>query len=189
MRRILASVALALLLAGSTVNSTTHAETKVAVGPCAGHKITAGQFRAFSAAVWSPSRWERGAPPHKTIAAERHKLRCAAGPGHRKAMKATWRRDRSAFYQRRSSERELIALTPYDCGSAGRFAIPCSVVACESGYDWGAVNEESGAFSAYQFLPSTYEEVCRACDGSKRDLHYAAGVVWARSGGSEWVCA
>ena len=63
------------------------------------------------------------------------------------------------------------------------------MVACESNYNWGAVNPSSGAFSVYQFLPSTYAGVCRACDRSRLDLHYAAGVVWARSGGSEWVCA
>lgn len=84
---------------------------------------------------------------------------------------------------------ELRRITPYDCGSHGFFAIPCYVVDCESGFDWGAVNSSSGAFSAYQFLPSTYAGVCERCDRSRADLHLAASRVWARSGGSEWACA
>jgi hypothetical protein len=84
---------------------------------------------------------------------------------------------------------ERRALTPYNCGEHGRFAIPCYVVACESGYDWGAVNPSTGAFTAYQFLPSTYRGACRTCDHRRLDFHYAATVVWNRSGGSEWVCA
>lgn len=153
---------------------------------------TAKAFRAFSGAVWSPQQWERGKPPAKTIRAQRVRLACAL-PGHREVMKHRWRTDKRAFYKHRrhklKQRREYLALTPYDCGSAGRFAIPCYVVECESGYDWGAVNESSGAFTAYQFLPSTYTGACRACDYSRLDFHYAARVVWDRSGGSEWVCA
>ena len=91
--------------------------------------------------------------------------------------------------ERRFAEyREMRQLTPYYGGGAW-WAIPWYVVACESGGDWGARNASSGASGPYQMLPSTYSSVCRSCDWSKLDQHYAAGRVWDRSGGSEWVCA
>ena len=43
-------------------------------------------------------------------------------------------------------------LTPYECGSHGRFAVPCSIVQRESRYSWGAYNSSSGARGPYQFL-------------------------------------
>jgi hypothetical protein len=161
---------------------------KVKQDPCAGRKITVQQASVFIERTWRLIRWKREKPKPSTVRAYRNKLRCA-GRGNRGALKHRWRSAKRAFYQHRHQMRELIALTPYDCGSAGRFAIPCAVVACESGYSWGAVNPTSGARTAYQFLPSTYYGVCRSCDWSRLDLHFAAGVVWARSAGSEWACA
>lgn len=151
-------------------------------------RCTAKAFKPFSQRVWLLIRWERGAPPKSTIRAQRRRLRCAP-PRHRKAMRYRWRGDKRVFYEHRKNMLALIALTPYECGSAGRFAIPCDVVECESHFDWGEVNSSSGAFTAYQFLPSTYAEACVRCDGSRIDYHETAAIVWARSGGSEWVCA
>ena len=39
----------------------------------------------------------------------------------------------------------------------GDWAIPESIVMCESGGNWGAVNPSSGAGGAYQILPSTWD--------------------------------
>lgn len=102
-------------------------------------------------------------------------------------MLAIWARDHRAFAAHRKekfAQRRLDALTPY-----GEWAIPGYVVDCESGGDWGAVNPSSGARGPYQLLPSTYYGVCVTCDWSEEDQHRAAAAVWARSGGSEWVCA
>lgn len=158
-------------------------------------RCTAEAFRPFSAEVWRLIRWKRGAPEKSTIKAQRRRLKCAP-PGHRKKMQKRWRKDKHHYNVRRKrrlretrERREIEAVATYDCGSAGRFAIPCHVVECESRYNWGAVNPASGAFTAYQFLPSTYANACRRCDGSKLDYHETAKVVWDRSGGEEWVCA
>lgn len=111
-------------------------------------------------------------------------------------MKRSWRHYMKRFQverKRRLEEREeqerIAALTPYDCGSAGSFAIPCYIVECESGYSWSAVNPTSGAFSPYQFLPSTYAAYCTTCDRSREDLHRAAGELYREAGGAPWVCA
>lgn len=69
--------------------------------PCNGNLITAGQFAPFSAKVWNLERWQRGKPGAKAIDAYRHKLRCAAGPGHRRAMQNRWGRDRLRYGRHR----------------------------------------------------------------------------------------
>lgn len=58
----------------------------------------------FSAQVWAPKRWRRRSPSTTTIRAHKHQIRCAAGPGHRAAIKHSWAADRSAFYKRRRHE-------------------------------------------------------------------------------------
>ena len=147
--------------------------------------------------AYAPKRWEDATPATKLQKRRWSKeRRCVTDFNRRDRMNRYLDKQRHEFRelrqsklrkQRRAEERR--ALAPYKCGSHGRFAIPCYVVECESGYDWGAVNPSSGAFTAYQFLPSTYRGACRECNYRRTDFHYAAGVVWARSGGSEWVCA
>ena len=77
-------------------------------------------------------------------------------------------------------------------GWVGDYAIPSSIVACESGGNYGAVNPSSGAGGAYQILPSTWE--LYGGDGLPQNASPAeqdriAAQIWADSGGSAWVCA
>lgn len=194
-----------VMMAIAAVPATAAVQEGGVVGPksvrCA--HVTAKEFRAWSGRVWHPKRWDRdrrgvrsGMPRRKTLGAQRVKLRCAAGPGHRRSMRKTWRRDKKSFFRHRKGKIEdrrrqqrIEALTPYDCGSAGSFAIPCSIVKCESGYDWDAVNPSSGAAGAYQFLPSSYAAWCTTCDWSREDQHRAAGDYYRAAGGAPWVCA
>lgn len=93
--------------------------------------------------------------------------------------KARWRkrfRGKLAYYR----------LTPYDCGSAGRFAIPCYVVACESGYSWSAYNP-SGARGPYQFLGWNVPWPVTSW-ADKMAHHRMARYLWNDSP-SHWVCA
>lgn len=89
---------------------------------------------------------------------------------------------------RRRAIRAYHRLTPY-VGLGSRFAIPVYIVACESGGDWNAVNPSSGAFGAYQELPSTYSAYCHSCDGSHMDQHRVARDVWNSVGPGAWACA
>ncbi len=66
--------------------------------------MKAKQGAVFAAQVWAPERWRRGSPPTKTIRAHQHQVHCAAGPGHRAAIKQSWAADRAAYYQRRRHE-------------------------------------------------------------------------------------
>lgn len=75
---------------------------------------------------------------------------------------------------------------------AGAWSIPWSIVACESGGDYGALNPSSGAGGAYQIIPSTWEAY-----GGRGAPHTApaaeqdrvAARIWADAGAAPWECA
>jgi septal ring factor EnvC (AmiA/AmiB activator) len=74
----------------------------------------------------------------------------------------------------------------------GDWAIPESVVMCESGGNWEALNPTSGAGGAYQILPSTWE--LYGGEGDPEDASPAeqseiAAQIWADSGAAAWACA
>lgn len=76
----------------------------------------------------------------------------------------------------------------------GDFVIPKSVVLCESGGNYGAVNPKSGAGGAYQFLPSTYKGLggrFRAPQvAPKWEQDRLAAKLWAGGqGAGNWACA
>lgn len=74
----------------------------------------------------------------------------------------------------------------------GPYSIPSSIVACESGGNYGAVNSSSGAGGAYQILPSTwslYGGKGAPQNGSKQQQDQVAAQIWSDSGPSAWVCA
>jgi septal ring factor EnvC (AmiA/AmiB activator) len=72
------------------------------------------------------------------------------------------------------------------------WAIPESIVECESGGNHSALNPSSGAGGAYQIIPSTWQSY-----GGKGQPHKAspaeqariAAQIWADSGSSAWECA
>jgi septal ring factor EnvC (AmiA/AmiB activator) len=73
----------------------------------------------------------------------------------------------------------------------GDWAIPRSIVMCESGGSFQALNPSSGAGGAYQILPSTW----RAYGGrglphqaSPAEQHRIAALIWRDSGSAAWVC-
>jgi Transglycosylase-like domain len=74
----------------------------------------------------------------------------------------------------------------------GDWAIPESIVMCESGGNFGAVNDSSGAGGAYQILPSTWDSYGGEGlpqNASPQEQSDIAAQIWADSGGSAWVCA
>jgi hypothetical protein len=76
--------------------------------------------------------------------------------------------------------------------TSGAYAIPSSIVSCESGGNWSAVNPSSGAGGAYQILPSTWR--LEGGSGAPQDASPAeqsaiAAKIWADSGPSAWSCA
>jgi peptidoglycan hydrolase CwlO-like protein len=74
----------------------------------------------------------------------------------------------------------------------GDWAIPESIVMCESGGSWDAVNPTSGAGGAYQILPSTWDLYGGEGDpedASPGEQTAVAEQIWADSGASAWECA
>jgi peptidoglycan hydrolase CwlO-like protein len=73
----------------------------------------------------------------------------------------------------------------------GPFSIPAYIVMCESGGNYGAVNDSSGAGGAYQILPSTWELYGGSGapqDAPKSEQDQIASEIWADSGPGAWVC-
>jgi hypothetical protein len=104
--------------------------------------------------------------------------------------KSDWAYAKRRLWKARFRERlYYYRLTPYDCGSAGRFAIPCYIVACESGYSWSAYNP-SGAAGPYQIMES-WGRPWPANTWARRMAHHrlAASIWRGGAGASNWVCA
>jgi hypothetical protein len=189
-----AIVLLCLLLASST--SAFRPSTPFRPDPCYGKSFTAKQFEPFASRVWSPKRWERGAPKAKTIAAEHHWITCAAGPGHVKAIKRIWRKTREGYFDRRRLELWRAKVTPYDCGGGTRSAIKCSIMWCESGGSYTARNPSSSAGGKYQVLDTTwaayggrpYADSHPAAVAPPAEQDRIAAAIWADVGASAWVC-
>lgn len=69
----------------------------------------------------------------------------------------------------------------------GRWAIPSGIVMCESGGNYHAINPSSGAYGAYQILPSTSAGLgCNMATPAGQDE--CARRVWATQGRGAWVC-
>ncbi len=76
-------------------------------------------------------------------------------------------------------------------GYSGGYAIPTSVVMCESGGNWHAVNPSSGAGGAYQIMPSTwaaYGGTGLPQDASPAEQSAIAAKIWASAGPGAWSC-
>jgi peptidoglycan hydrolase CwlO-like protein len=74
----------------------------------------------------------------------------------------------------------------------GPYAIPTYIVMCESGGNYHALNESSGAGGAYQILPSTwraYGGQGAPQDAPKAEQDRIAAEIWRDSGPSAWSCA
>jgi peptidoglycan hydrolase-like protein with peptidoglycan-binding domain len=75
--------------------------------------------------------------------------------------------------------------------TSGGYSIPSSIVQCESGGNWGAVNAGSGAGGAYQILPSTwaaYGGTGSPQDASPAEQSAIAARIYAAQGSSAWSC-
>lgn len=100
-------------------------------------------------------------------------------------MERLWRSAKRSFYKFRHAMILRRRYTPYACGSAGRSAIPCSIMLCESGGSYEAENA-SGAYGKYQLMPEWwYPGKPRPAEQDR-----IAHDLWAGgAGASNWVCA
>jgi hypothetical protein len=110
-------------------------------------------------------------------------VRCQQRP---RASAAPIARHRRQYRHRHLHRLELRAIAPYDCGSHGRFAVPCSIVYRESHYSWDAYNASSGARGPYQFLGWRVPWPVRSA-AARLAHHRMAARLWAGgAGASHW---
>jgi hypothetical protein len=75
--------------------------------------------------------------------------------------------------------------------STGHYSIPTSIVMCESGGNYRAVNASSGAGGAYQILPSTwtsYGGTGLPQDAPPAEQDAIAAKIYATDGRGAWSC-
>lgn len=80
----------------------------------------------------------------------------------------------------------------YSSTSSGGYAIPASIVMCESGGNYGAVNPSTGAGGAYQIMPSTwraYGGTGQPQDAPKAEQDAIAAKIYQAQGAAPWSCA
>jgi hypothetical protein len=80
---------------------------------------------------------------------------------------------------------------PASSSSTGGYTIPSSIVSCESGGNYSAVNPSSGAGGAYQIMPSTwhaYGGQGLPQDASPAEQGRIAAQIYAAQGASAWSC-
>ncbi len=75
--------------------------------------------------------------------------------------------------------------------STTTYSIPASIVMCESGGNWRAVNPSTGAGGAYQILPSTWTAYGGSGlpqNASPAEQSAIAAKIYATDGPSAWAC-
>jgi hypothetical protein len=75
--------------------------------------------------------------------------------------------------------------------STGHYSIPASIVMCESGGDYHAVNPSTGAGGAYQIMPSTwasYGGTGLPQDAPPAEQDAIAAKIYATDGRGAWSC-
>jgi hypothetical protein len=136
---------------------------------------------------YSADRWEDKSPVKngEKVAIKSHKF-CLNRASDRKVVAKQGNKYKAKFDSKRHELVFRAKYTPYKCGNS-YWAIPCSIIACESGFDWYASNP-SGAVGPYQLLGwgAPYPADTQA---EKEENHRIAASVWAGgSGRSNWVC-
>lgn len=157
----------------SALASEGNPSTAVPEAPC-------GKPVKLAKAAYSIQRWKRG-PDGSLLQEARQALSCtdnvqSARQGIRQA------RDRFRLYK------DYREVTPFHChrGMDGYYAIPCTIIECESGFNWWAYNP-SGASWIYQLLgwgaPAPVNFRAKVAN------HRIAARVYAGGAGrSNWVC-
>jgi hypothetical protein len=115
----------------------------------------------------------------------RHFRKCAR-PGTHRDMRG-YAADQRREYRAWQSVQAYNATLPYDCGSWGRFVVPCSVIACESGGSWSASNGGSYV-GPYQLWIGHGPPWPVYSEADKRAHHEVARRVLADQGPSAWSC-
>jgi hypothetical protein len=99
-----------------------------------------------------------------------------------------WPRLSAKWPRAASSPKRTVAASS---SSTGHYSIPASIVMCESGGNYRAVNPGSGAGGAYQILPSTwaaYGGTGLPQDASPAQQDAIAAKIYATDGRGAWSC-
>lgn len=167
-------------------------------GTCDGKSLVFHQHRAHVLLkdAYALERWAKGPKRSEIRSAQAHR-RCIRVAKVRRAIAEL--RDKLAERLREyaAEQRQVASLTPYPGPNGSMWAIPWSIVACESGGDFGARNASSTAGGAYQILNTTwygyggthYADSHPAAVAPPDEQHLIASRIWSGGAGrSQWEC-
>jgi hypothetical protein len=164
---------------------------------CDGHPVGyhVDRHRAITDHVYRHADYTDAHPAERSDkrAWGKHKF-CIQDAGRREAV-GKYRGRAAADYRRWSRRVEFqVTYTPFDCGSAGHFAVPCGIVSCESHYVATARNRSSTAGGYYQMLDSTWYANGGSHNGDSHpaaaappeEQHVVGHNLYASQGTSPW---
>jgi hypothetical protein len=119
----------------------TAAASTPSLSVCGGHPHRHGvaRFQRVLDRAWERSDPYDDSPMSAKQQARLRHFRTCSRPGTLDEMKDRARAARKS-YHRWSERRRFMLSLPYRCVGHGRWAVPCAVVSCESGYSWTATN-------------------------------------------------
>jgi len=158
------------------------------INPCILYSDSPASVKQFIGQVWDESRWRRGDPPARTIAAWRLKLHCLP-PGWQKKLKQRWRDLQGEFFDHRKAKRAAAAYRAATTPPGA--AVLAAIRECESGGDY-SINTGNGFYGAYQFTLSTWRSVGGAGyphEAPPHEQDERAARLYREAGPSPWpVC-
>lgn len=101
-------------------------------------------------------------------------------------------RDLASVARRRVHRHRTRRASHVSSGVSHGYTIPASIVMCESGGNYRAVNPSTGAGGAYQILPSTwaaYGGTGLPQNAPPAEQDAIAAKIYAAAGPSQWSCA
>ncbi len=169
-----------------------------------GRTCTVEEFDIWAGKVWDQSRWRRGDPPEATTEAQRQWLACAPNATARHHMQDFWREVRAAYNAARKARLLFHKRNPYyGCTSysgCGFYALPASVVECESGGRFHSPSAPNGAYSLLdnyrqgvptweQWRPAWADKYAEPYEAPRKAQDIATHRLLEAHGFEPWECA
>ncbi len=153
------------------------AQTLLVTGASVAAALTTAVAVPSSVASESPAD---GSPPHGVVGAQLNRMlerRVSDLP----MLSARWQ----------SASQSPKRTSASTSNSTGHYSIPASIVMCESGGNYRAVNPNTGAGGAYQIMPSTwasYGGTGLPQDAPPAQQDAIAAKIYATDGRGAWSC-
>jgi hypothetical protein len=196
LRVLLLALSVVLILTATTYNSSGAEEPQQTQPTATAPAASPPPLRNNCTRLFTQKQFKRYAPKvyyreRITMKSRRHMrfmIRCQHSDKAQHKMAKLRRALSSDRKQRLRMARLARSLTPYGPCYGGMWAIPCSIIGCESGGSWTAHNPHSPARGPYQLLGHGEPWPVRT-DADRLAHHRIASQLWnGGAGRGQWEC-